>query len=286
MATQLALQNDAVLCFVFVSPPPFPEEAMFGSDFQREKTESLHHEFHSLRPNDPSVKHEHLILQGNAGPKIVETTGSADLCVLSTHGRSGILRFVMGSVAQYVLRNSKCPVVLVKGMEALEPADSLPEESKHFVTEVMRQVTPIHDFNKMDDVLAELHKANETGAPVVDTADRCIGILTTTDIDNYHELQARYEARDESVISEMFVTDQYGHIRCDNHDFDLVKRHMTTEVISVRINDTIQTAISVFEANPQIHHLVVLNDEDFPVGILDSTSVIVRSIASSSREGD
>lgn len=37
-----------------------------------------------------------------------------DLIVMSTHGRSGISKFVMGSVADVVMRTTKRPVLLVK----------------------------------------------------------------------------------------------------------------------------------------------------------------------------
>lgn len=39
---------------------------------------------------------------------------SIDLVVMATHGRSGISRWVFGSVAERVLRASKCPVFLVR----------------------------------------------------------------------------------------------------------------------------------------------------------------------------
>lgn len=38
----------------------------------------------------------------------------ADLIVMGTHGRSGIKRLVLGSVAENVLRSSPCPVLVVR----------------------------------------------------------------------------------------------------------------------------------------------------------------------------
>ncbi len=38
---------------------------------------------------------------------------NADLIVMGTHGRSGLLHFLMGSVAEHVLRHSKIPVMIV-----------------------------------------------------------------------------------------------------------------------------------------------------------------------------
>jgi len=40
---------------------------------------------------------------------------SADLIVLGSHGRTGVKRMVLGSVAEHVLRHAKCPVVTVRG---------------------------------------------------------------------------------------------------------------------------------------------------------------------------
>jgi nucleotide-binding universal stress UspA family protein len=52
---------------------------------------------------------------GQAGLRILEeaNTWGADLIVCGTHGRHGLGRFVMGSDAEYVLRRSSVPVLLV-----------------------------------------------------------------------------------------------------------------------------------------------------------------------------
>jgi nucleotide-binding universal stress UspA family protein len=39
--------------------------------------------------------------------------GGADLIVMGTHGRTGVRRLVLGSVAEHVLRHADCPVVSV-----------------------------------------------------------------------------------------------------------------------------------------------------------------------------
>jgi nucleotide-binding universal stress UspA family protein len=38
----------------------------------------------------------------------------ADLIVMATHGRSGLSHFVMGSVAERVVRTARCPVLTVR----------------------------------------------------------------------------------------------------------------------------------------------------------------------------
>ncbi len=44
--------------------------------------------------------------------KFVETN-NVDLVVMSTHGRTGVKHFLLGSVAERVVRSSPCPVMIV-----------------------------------------------------------------------------------------------------------------------------------------------------------------------------
>lgn len=44
-------------------------------------------------------------------------TWKADLIVIGTHGRSGLSRFLLGSVAEELIRVSSIPVLLVRGLE-------------------------------------------------------------------------------------------------------------------------------------------------------------------------
>jgi nucleotide-binding universal stress UspA family protein len=57
------------------------------------------------------------ILEGLPGPSIVEVAEEieCDVIVMATHGRSGVLRAVLGSVADYVIHHAKrVPVLLVR----------------------------------------------------------------------------------------------------------------------------------------------------------------------------
>lgn len=47
---------------------------------------------------------------------------SADLIAMATHGRSGLDRFLHGSVAENVLRHAPCPMLLVRAPEGPLPA--------------------------------------------------------------------------------------------------------------------------------------------------------------------
>ncbi|MGE3857362.1 MAG: universal stress protein, partial [Dehalococcoidia bacterium] len=64
---------------------------------------------------------ETVVLEGLPGDRIVEeaTARGVDVVVMSTHGRSGLQRTVLGSVADHVLRHlDGVPVLLVHPAEA------------------------------------------------------------------------------------------------------------------------------------------------------------------------
>ena len=57
--------------------------------------------------------------EGSAADVIIERARSlpASLIAMTTHGRSGVARALVGSVADEVVRNSTCPVLLVRVSE-------------------------------------------------------------------------------------------------------------------------------------------------------------------------
>ncbi|MGH2607472.1 MAG: universal stress protein [Tepidiformaceae bacterium] len=57
---------------------------------------------------------------GAAAPAIVEAArvANADLIVMSTHGRSGLGRLILGSVAESVLRGTRTPILLLRADDA------------------------------------------------------------------------------------------------------------------------------------------------------------------------
>ncbi len=71
----------------------------------------------AIRPDDPNVPVEHQLLFAAApGAEIVRVAQAieADLIVMGTHGRTGLARLLMGSVAEQVVRKAPCSVLTVK----------------------------------------------------------------------------------------------------------------------------------------------------------------------------
>ncbi|MBL8796775.1 MAG: universal stress protein [Planctomycetia bacterium] len=67
-------------------------------------------------PTDPKVRVERKLVLGDASHEIIALANQlrCDLIVLGTHGRTGLGRLLMGSVAETVLRKAECPVLTVK----------------------------------------------------------------------------------------------------------------------------------------------------------------------------
>lgn len=86
--------------------PPQPE------DYR----EQLEEELHRLVPPDPSIPVEHRFREGDPVAEILAEAeeSSADLIVMGTHGRTGLGRLLMGSVAEQVVRRASCPVLTVR----------------------------------------------------------------------------------------------------------------------------------------------------------------------------
>lgn len=58
------------------------------------------------------------VVEGPAAEAILEATGSSDLVIMGTHGRRGPTRWWLGSVAERVVRDATCPVLVMRAEAA------------------------------------------------------------------------------------------------------------------------------------------------------------------------
>jgi nucleotide-binding universal stress UspA family protein len=86
--------------------------------------EALHDQLLQLQPHDSGIVTEHRLEEGEPVPMILMVAKEigADVIVLGTHGRTGLGRFLMGSVAEQVVRKAPCPVLTVKHPLPVEKA--------------------------------------------------------------------------------------------------------------------------------------------------------------------
>ena len=109
LACSLARDRDARLIVLHVMPVSLAEEKRgFG--------EEIAEELNRMEIPDPKINVERRLEEGDPAPQILRVaqgTGS-DLIVMGTHGRTGLDRLLMGSVAEQVVRGAFCPVLTVK----------------------------------------------------------------------------------------------------------------------------------------------------------------------------
>lgn len=128
LAVSLARERGARLLIVHVEEPPaaYGEGGMYYG-MADPATEDLQRMLAAIVPDDSTVPYEHRLLAGDpasAIPQVAEDEG-VELIVMGTHGRTGLLRLLMGSVAEAVVRRAPCPVLVYKTAKA-QPAATGP----------------------------------------------------------------------------------------------------------------------------------------------------------------
>jgi nucleotide-binding universal stress UspA family protein len=85
-----------------------------GVDLQAETTQSLHEMVEAVRAEFPNVDISEHVVQGPAGPSLLTQSAGASLLVVGARGRAAFPGMLLGSVAEYIVRNGPCPVVVVR----------------------------------------------------------------------------------------------------------------------------------------------------------------------------
>jgi len=120
-ATALAKDTGATLLIVHVEEPPL---AYGGGEMYYGVTEPDHEALQKMldnvKPTDPSVPCERRFVTGEPATAIVDLAEEegVDLIVMGTHGRRGVSRLLMGSIAEAVVRRAPCPVLTYKSPPA------------------------------------------------------------------------------------------------------------------------------------------------------------------------
>jgi nucleotide-binding universal stress UspA family protein len=68
-----------------------------------------------------------LVLDGAVADAIVRVTEPTDIIVMTSHGRGGFRRLVLGSIAEKLIRQGPVPIILVPATVGEEPPESTPE---------------------------------------------------------------------------------------------------------------------------------------------------------------
>lgn len=124
-AIDLAKQNNAELLVVHViEPVPYVAGGDYGGaelyirleeSAKRNAQTSMQKLMQRL--SRLKVKAKSLLVKGNAHEQIVKSAKGkkADIVVIGTHGRTGLSKLFLGSVAGRVVSSATCPVLTVRG---------------------------------------------------------------------------------------------------------------------------------------------------------------------------
>jgi nucleotide-binding universal stress UspA family protein len=117
LACMLARDYGARLIVLHVAAPPI---AVYGEGLLVEEPELQKQELwkalQAIKTDIPNLSVERRLAEGDAAAEILRVADETDcdLLVMGTHGRTGVGRFVLGSVAEQVMRRAHCPVLTTK----------------------------------------------------------------------------------------------------------------------------------------------------------------------------
>ena len=122
-ATNATVRSGAKMLIVHALAVPSRDqgEGMLHSAVDCEDLQTAERRLKAIKPNTKDVHFEHRLVRGEPAKEILrlEKDEKVELIVMGTHGRTGLMRALMGSVAEQVVRDATCPVVTVKVPEAL-----------------------------------------------------------------------------------------------------------------------------------------------------------------------
>jgi nucleotide-binding universal stress UspA family protein len=124
-AVALAESHGASLTILYVRAPGSSTPELPGDMDERAYWQD---QLEQIRPVNTSIPVRHVLLEGEPAAEIVghARDSGIDLIVMGTHGRTGLERLLMGSVAEKVMREALCSVLVAKlprGVPAAERPD-------------------------------------------------------------------------------------------------------------------------------------------------------------------
>jgi CBS domain-containing protein len=149
---------------------------------------------------------------------------------------------------------------------------------------MQRDVVTVTSANTLRESLALMTENHVTGLPVMDNLNRCIGVITSSDILNYEQEHSEESSEDgtaevydsetqqwETIPLSAFGLAEFGHVQ--------VGEVMTRDLIWVD-RDTPLKDVARKMINERVHRVLVMDDGSHLYGILSAYD-FVRVVANS-----
>lgn len=116
-ASTLAESCGASIVYLYVSQPQIPYDAYAYVNIEGDLDADMKI-LKETKPTVAGVEASYVVEYGMPSDRIVEYANNhdIDLIVIGTHGRTGLKRILMGSVAEAVVRRAECPVLAIKAV--------------------------------------------------------------------------------------------------------------------------------------------------------------------------
>lgn len=150
VASELAKEGRGRLVVLHVERPPLATLGGIAgvpplpSEYDRQRLEE---ELKGIQPAQTGIAVERRLVYGDPAAVILKMAQEigADLIVMGTHGRTGLRRLLMGSVAEQVVRKAPCPVLTVRTpSQTLLTLPAVAGKTSQFEMTAERDETPKH----------------------------------------------------------------------------------------------------------------------------------------------
>jgi len=180
IAEPLARQNDAKIVVLHVVPVVLrPEAIALSAELYKSQVDAARWKLAELAHKHlGGLKSEIVVELGDPAAIIIATANQlpADLLVMTTHGRRGLSRLILGSVAETVMRRVRCPIMTARDSHIDRLAVG------HWMT--AHPVTASPDDN-LSTVSVKMHEGRFRTMPVV-SAGKLVGVITDRDVRANH----------------------------------------------------------------------------------------------------
>ena len=116
VACSLARDHGGKVIVLHVAEPPVVLGGVMTPPPPQGNRETLVEQLRKVQSADGKITVEHRLETGDPVAEILRVAieTKCDLIVMGTHGRTGLAHLLMGSVAERVVRNALCPVLILK----------------------------------------------------------------------------------------------------------------------------------------------------------------------------